>query len=237
MYAEASFEEESTRFRYMILAAAGKLEKGALNFEAGDYELKAYALYFTGLFYCRARYFQKAAERLEECLKFKTPAQVIKSASLLLKSIRTGPLRPPWWKWWLDSEVHGMPKKAGFGIIFLLMLTLLLSHPAVSSLPFVFWPASFMSKIFSFTGAGQVGWAIYGREYIIFILFLLTVLFIPGLKLSKWGNEQLELEMLTPPTPDFEIPSSILEEFTERLEENLFSPEPMEENIQKLVMF
>jgi len=31
MYAESSFEEQSTRFRYTILAAAGKLEKAVLR--------------------------------------------------------------------------------------------------------------------------------------------------------------------------------------------------------------
>jgi hypothetical protein len=50
MYAEASFEEGSTRFRYKILATAGKLEKAFLSLDAGDHELKAYALYFMGFF-------------------------------------------------------------------------------------------------------------------------------------------------------------------------------------------
>jgi len=111
-----SFEEQSTRFRYMILAAAGKLEKAILSLDAEDNELKVYALYFIGLFYCRARHFRKAAERLEECLKlktlkFKTLDEVKKPASLPLKSIRTGPLRPSWWKWWLYAEASGLIKK------------------------------------------------------------------------------------------------------------------------------
>ena len=54
-YAESTSEEQSTRFRYTILAAAGKLEKAVLSLDVEDHELKAYALYFMGLFYCRAR--------------------------------------------------------------------------------------------------------------------------------------------------------------------------------------
>ena len=75
MYAEASFEKNSARFRYMLLAAAGKLEKATICQKSRDNELKAYALYFLGLLYCRVHYFRKAADRLDECLKLKTPAK------------------------------------------------------------------------------------------------------------------------------------------------------------------
>lgn len=237
MYAEASFEEESTRFRYMILAAARKLEKAVLSLDAGDHELKAYAFYFLGIFYCRARHFRKAAERLEECLKLKTPDEVKRPASLLLKSIRAGPLRPSWWKWWLDAETSGLVKKAGFGFIFLLMSSLLLSHPVASSLPIISWPASFINWIFSTPSTEYVSWAVYGNEYLVLILFLLAVLLTPALRFDKGRKEELELEVLAPPAPDFDIPASILDEYTENLEKNLFTPEPMEERIQKLIKF
>lgn len=155
IYAEASFGEESARFRHILLAAAGKLEKANLdhnldlelensksekpkseypelknlkleNLELKDLkginlkledlrsenkELRAYTLYFLGLFYYRTRYFQKATQRLEECVDLKTSTQVEKSAVLLLKNIRAGPLRPAWWEWWLYSEPHGLLKK------------------------------------------------------------------------------------------------------------------------------
>jgi tetratricopeptide (TPR) repeat protein len=237
MYAEASFEEESARFRHTVLAAAGKLEKAVLSLDTEDNELKAYTLYFTGLFYCRARYFRKASEKLEECLRLKNPTVVKKPASLLLRNIRTGPLRPSWWKWWLDAGTDGLIKKAGFGFIFLLIFSLLLSHPAASSLPIISWPASATNQIFSATGTEYISWSLYGREYLIFILLLLAVLLIPEFRIGRWGKEELELEVLTPPAPDFDIPASILDEFTERLEKNLFSPEPMEERIQKLLKF
>ena len=77
-----------------LLAAAGKLEKAVLSLDVGDIELKAYAFYFMGLFYCRARHFRKAAEKLEECLKLKTPDEVKKPASLLPK-YSFGPLDLP----------------------------------------------------------------------------------------------------------------------------------------------
>jgi hypothetical protein len=55
MYAESTSEEQSALFRYIILAVAGKLEKAVLGLDAEYHELKAYALYSMGLFYCRAR--------------------------------------------------------------------------------------------------------------------------------------------------------------------------------------
>ena len=122
MYAEASFEENSARFRYMLLAAAGKLEKAAICQEPEDNELKAYALYFLGLFYCKIRYFRKASERLEECLKLENSRKVKQPATLLLKNIRAGHPASAWWEWWLAPGTYGFIKKAGFGLIFLIDL-------------------------------------------------------------------------------------------------------------------
>jgi len=102
--------------------------------------------------------------------------------------------------------------------IFLLIFSLLLSHPAASYLPIISWPASVINRIFSAAGTQYISWALYGREYLIFILFLLTVLLTPALKFGRWEKEELELEVLTPHAPDFDIQASILDEFMERLE-------------------
>ncbi len=235
MYAEVSFDEGSARFRYMLLAAAGKLEN-AVTCQRDD-ELKAYALYFLGLFYCRARYFRKSAEKLEECMKVKAPDEIRISASILLKKVRAGPLKPAWWEWWLNAKPHSLLKKTGFGVILLLLLSLLLSHPAASPLPLISWPASVVNQIFSFTGAEYISWANYGREYATLILFLLAILVLPEFSAVRQEKRELELEPLSPPPLDFDIPATILEEFTEKLEKDLFSLEPMEESIQKLVNF
>ena len=169
MYAEASFEENSARFRHMILAAAGKLEKAAIRQRSEDNELKAYALYFLGLFYCRARYFQKAADRLDECLRLDPTAEVKKPADLLLKNLRTGPLKPAWWEWWLDARTKRLLKKLSFGLIFLFIFGLLLSHPAASSLPIISWPASYINHLFSLTG--NVSWKISSSRCSISMVF------------------------------------------------------------------
>ncbi|MDY0130863.1 MAG: tetratricopeptide repeat protein, partial [Methanosarcina vacuolata] len=230
MYAEASFEENSAHFRSMLLAAAGKLEKAAIRQRSEDNELKAYALYFLGLFYCRAHYFRKAAYRLDECLRLDPPDEVKKSAHLLLKNLRTGPLKPAWWKWWLDAKTNYLLKKLSFGLIFLFIFGLLLSHPAALSLPIISWPAAYINHLFSLTG--NISWPVYGREYMVFILFLVLILLLPGFRQGRPSEE--ELEPLTPPYPDLDIPESILEEFSEKLERSLFFPEPMEESVRKL---
>ncbi|AKB22669.1 tetratricopeptide repeat protein [Methanosarcina sp. WH1] len=237
MYAETSFEEDSARFRYILLAAAGKLEKAAICREPEDNELKAYALYFLGFFYYKARYFRKASERLEECLKLENSREVKQPAALFLKNIRTGHPGSAWWEWWFASETYGFIKKAGFGLIFLIIFSLLLSHPAASTLPFVSWPASIISQVFYPNGENSALWARYGKEYVVSILILSALLFLPAFRFNRSGREELELETLTPPPLDFDIPSSILEEFKERLEKNLFSPEPMRESMEKLGKF
>ncbi|WP_292373401.1 tetratricopeptide repeat protein, partial [Methanosarcina sp. UBA411] len=233
MCAETSFDENSARFRYTLLAAAGKLEKAAILQRSKDNELKAYALYFLGLFYYRAHYFRKSVDRLDECLRLESPAEVKKPAARLLKNLRTGPFKPAWWEWWLYSKTHGLLKKMGFVLIFLFVFVLLLSHPAALSLPIISWPASYINSIFSLTG--NVSWPIYDREYIIFILFLAFILFLPEFRQVRPNEE--DFEPLTPPYPDLDIPASILEEFGEKLERSLFSPEPMEESVQKLGNF
>lgn len=237
MYAEASFEENSARFRYMLLAAAGKLEKAAICLEPGDNELRAYALYFLGLFYCKVRYFRKASSRLEECLKLENSRQVKQPAALLLKNIRARRLSHAWWEWWLAPGTYGYIKKVGFGLIFLLIFSVLLSHPATSTLPFISWPAAIISHIFYPAGENSILWALYGKEYLISILILSSLLFLPAFRYGSPEKEELELETLTPPPPDFDIPASILEEFTEKLEKSLFSPEPMRESVEKLGKF
>jgi tetratricopeptide (TPR) repeat protein len=237
MYAESSFEEGSARFRYMLLATAGKLEKAAICLEPGDNELRAYALYFLGLFYCKVHYFRKASERLEECVKLENSRKIKQPASLLLKSIRARHLRSAWWEWWLAPGTYDFIKKTGFCLIFFLIFSVLLSHPAASTLPFISWPAAIISQTFYPAGANSVSWALYGKEYVLTILILSSLLVLPGFRLDRMEDEELELETLTPPPPDFDIPVSILEEFTERLEKSLFSPEPMRESIEKLGKF
>lgn len=161
------------------------------------------------------------------------PDEVKKPAVLLLKNLRTGPLNPTWWEWWLDSRTNRLLKKLSFGLIFLFIFSLLLSNPAALSIPIISWPASYINYLFSPTWG--ISWPIYGREYIVFILFLVFILLLPGLRQGKPNKE--ELEPLTPPYPDFDIPASVLEEFGEKLERSLFSPEPMEESVQKLGNF
>lgn len=235
--AESSFDEDSARFRYMLLSAAGKLEKAAICREAGDNELRAYALYFLGLFYCKVHYFRKASERLEECLKLENSRKVKQPATLLLKNIRSRKQKNAWWEWWFAPEAHSFVKKAGLGIILIVMFSILLSHPAASTLPFISWPANVISRIFYPGGENIISWTLYGREYVISILLLLSLLVLPGFRSGSMKDGELELETLTPPAPDFDIPVSVLDEFTEMLEKSLFSPEPMKESIEKLGKF
>ena len=69
-------------------------------------------------------------------------------------------------------------------------------------------------------------------DRMVFILFLVFILLLPGFRQGRPSEE--ELEPLMPPYPDLDIPESILEEFGEKLEKSLFSPEPMEESVSKL---
>ncbi|WP_269850729.1 hypothetical protein [Methanosarcina horonobensis] len=118
-----------------------------------------------------------------------------------------------------------------------LIFSILLSHPAASTLPLISWPAATISQIFYPAGENSSSWALYGKEYLISVLLLSSILVLPGFSSDITEDGELELETLTPPSPDFDIPVSVLEEFTERLEKSLFSPEPMRESIEKLGKF
>ena len=76
LYARAWYSKALALLNLKNQIGSGKnFEKTLEAFDAEDNELKVYVLYFMGLFYCRARHFRKAAERLEKCLKLKTPKE------------------------------------------------------------------------------------------------------------------------------------------------------------------
>ncbi len=256
LYAEVTFDLESVesngevsrgtsrqvsgQYRQMLLSVIRKLEKTALSRESKDSELRAYILYFLGFYYYKIRYLKKAAERLEECLELETPTDIKAPASDLRDHIRSGPLKPAWWEWWLVSGKYCRLKKAGFLITLVFIAILLISNPAVSTLPFISWLAAAVQPVFSqvlSSGAfSAVSWDQYGREYTLIILILLFILLFPGIRLRKPGDEP-EIETHTPPPPEFDVPATLLDEFRERLEKSLLSPELMEDRIGKLEKF
>jgi hypothetical protein len=142
-----------------------------------------------------------------------------------------------WWEWWLAPGAHSFVKKTGLMLILFLISSILLSHPAASTLPILSWPANIVNQTFYPAGENIVSWTLYGKEYVISILLLLSLLVLPGIRAGSVEEGELELETLTPPAPEFDIPASVLDEFTERLEKSLFSPEPMKESIEKLGKF
>ncbi|MGB9927882.1 MAG: tetratricopeptide repeat protein [Methanosarcina sp.] len=205
------------------------------NSKSENKELRACTLYLLGFFYYRARYFQKSAQTLEECVNLKASMYAEKSAAVLLDRIHSGPLRPSWWEWWLYSEPYGLLKKIGFGTIFLFIFSLLLAHPAASTLPLIsgvsFYANQILNQLALITGSGSISWPLYGREYAVFILALFSILLIPEFGPRKRQKEEFQFEMPLLPALNFEVPVSLLDEFTKELQRSLFFPEPMEESI------
>ena len=260
LYAEVTFDLESVepsreasgkasreaskkaggQYRQMLLSVIRKLEKTALSRESKDSELRAYILYFLGFYYYKIRYFKKAVERLEECLELETPTDIKAPASDLRDHIRSSLLKPAWWEWWLVSGKYCRLKKAGFLLTLVFISSLLISHPAVSTLPFISWLVTAVQPVFSqvlSSGAfSTVSWEQYGREYTLIILILIFILLFPGIRLRKPGDEP-EIETHTPPAPEFDVPATLLDEFRERLEKSLLSPELMEYHIGNLEKF
>lgn len=117
----------------------------------------------------------------------------------------------------------------------LFIFSLLLVHPAASTLPLISWVSFYVNQILnqlaSLTGSDLISWPLYGREYLVFILALFIILLIPEFGSGRREKEEFEFESVLPPALNFEIPASVLDEFTEKLQRNLFSPEPMDESI------
>lgn len=113
------------------------LTEAAVEAAREQAEVRQKTMYFLGCAYARSHDFTAALTALTEGIAINPASPVAALARSLLDQVWNTHIKPPWWKWWLQSPVYlgGRLKVALFGVIFLLFVSLLLFflfHPFIS---------------------------------------------------------------------------------------------------------
>jgi tetratricopeptide (TPR) repeat protein len=167
-------------------------------------EIRAYVLYFLGHFYLKSNDIFTAKEKLEECIKLKSKSPIKAPARELLGNIWNYRIKPPWWRWWLNSPLHPWSKRIGFSILLLLILlilALLLLH--------LFIPEWFLSI--------QINLSLYA----FLIVLLIIALLLPNIRHIR--TRDVEVELHSPPPIDPVLSPMTMEEKMKELEKYLDS--------------
>ena len=181
--AEFSLDSEDKKYQEEVATIIRNLEKMddtlSKKQEQGK-EIRAYVLYFLGHFYLKSNDIFTAKEKLEECIKLKSKSPIEAPARELLGNIWNYRIKPPWWRWWLNSPLHRWHKKIGFFMLLLFILfisTLLLLHPFISG-----WFPSL-----------QINWSLY----VFLIVLIIIILVSPSIEHIR--ARDIEVELRSPP--------------------------------------
>jgi hypothetical protein len=171
-----SLDSKGEKYKEEVIVIIRNLERAVLLSKKDEEELKACILYFLGCFYLESEDAFTAKEKLEECIRLKSKSPIETSARELLGNIWNYKIRPPWWRWWLNSPFYHWPKRIGFFILVMFIMfifALLLLHP--------FLPGWF-PRI-------QINWTLYGFLIAILIIILIS----PSIEQIKVRDIEIEL--------------------------------------------
>ncbi len=177
-YLEIEFtlvSKDKKRYQEEIIPIIRNLEKAETLSKKQKHgeEIRLYILYFLGCFYFKIEDFFRAKEKLEECVRLKSKSPIKTYARELLRNIWNYRIRPPLWRWWLNSPLKRWLKIIGFFFLSLFISALLLLHPFIC----VWFPEL------------QVNWTIY----ILLIALLILILTSPCIKHVKARDIEVEL--------------------------------------------
>lgn len=181
----------TSNFEEKILPVIRMLEKvnGLCNNDV-EKDIRAYVLYFLGFLYFKINALYNAKNCLKECIKLKSPKS--NYGEDLLRYIWTYQIKPPFWRWWLDSPIKKGLKRLVFILTIiplLFFLVLLILHPFIPNV-LCFASEDWCSSI-------AIDWNIY-----IFISLVL-IFFIIFPNITRIKTKDFEIEMHAPPTPEF----------------------------------
>jgi len=197
--AEFSLDSENKKYQEEIATIIRNLEKmdDTLSKKQNQgKEIRAYVLYFLGHFYLKSNDIFTAKEKLEECIKLKSKSPIEAPARELLGNIWNYRIRPPWWRWWLNSPLYHWHKKIGFSILLLLISALLLLHP--------FIPGWFPSL--------QINWSLYAFLIVLLIIILVS----PSIEHIR--ARDIEVELRSPPPYESVLSPVVIEEIMKEIE-------------------
>jgi len=192
-----SFDSKSKKYKEEVITIIRNLERAILLSEKYGKEICAYILYFLGCFYFKSGDIFTAKEKLEECIRLKSKSPIETAARELLGNIWNYQIRPPWWRWWLNSPLYRLPKRIGFLILVIFIFVLLLLHPLILGwFPFL-----------------QVNWTLYG----FLITILIIILILPNIARIK--VREIEVVLRSPPPFGPVLSPMVMEEKIKEIEE------------------
>jgi hypothetical protein len=151
-------DSKSKKYKEEIVTIIRNLERAISITEKHGEEMRPYILYFLGCFYLKSEDIFTAKEKFEECIRLKSKSPIETYAREMLGNIWNYQIRPPWWRWWLNSPLYRCYKRIGFFILILLVFALLLLHPFIPGwFPFL-----------------QINWTLYGFLITILIIILIS---------------------------------------------------------------
>jgi len=200
--AEFSLDSKDRKYKEKIATIIRNLEKMNETLSKKQKqrkEIRADVLYFLGHFYLKSNDIFTAKEKLEECVKLKSKSSIKAPAREWLGNIWNYRIRPPWWRWWLNSPLYRWPKRIGFFILLLFILfifALLLLHP--------FIPEWFSSL--------QINWSLY----IFLIVLLIIILLSPNIEHIQ--TKGIEVVLHSPPSIEPVLSPMIMEKIMKGIE-------------------
>jgi tetratricopeptide (TPR) repeat protein len=192
--AEFSSDSEGKEYQEKILSIIRELDR-AQEIAAGTErdEMRACALYFLGYFYYKGKDIFTAKEKLQQCIEIESSVKA--SAREMLNYIWDYEIRPPWWRWWLDSPTYGWTTRLIFGVLMGLILVL-------------FWLPALKVKWFVSDQAREMKSLLY-ILYISFVALLVIIVMFPRIESIK--AKEIEIELRTPPPFEFILSPAIME--------------------------
>ena len=208
--AEFSLKSKDEKYQEEIASIVRSMERADKLSKKYGKGIRPYILYFLGYFYYKSKDIFTAKEKLKECVKecttLKSVSPIAASARELLNNIWNYQIRPPWWRWWLDSPLDSKRRKAIFVIISLFIFALLMLHPFIP----LWFPSVYVS------------WPVY----VLLGIFLMLVLTSPSIERIR-AREIVEVEIYSPPPSELVLSPAIMEQKLEEIEKYL-EPELLE---------
>ena len=192
--AEFSSDSEGEKYQEKVISIIRELER-AQEIATGTEreEIRACALYFLGYFYYKSKDIFAAKEKLQQCIEIESSVKA--SAREMLNYIWDYEIRPPWWRWWLDSPTYGWTTRLIFGVLMGLILVL-------------FWLPALKAKWFVSDQAREMK-SLVCILYISFVALLVLILMLP--KIESIKAKEIEIELRTPPPFEFVLSPAIME--------------------------
>ncbi|CAD6494858.1 MAG: hypothetical protein LAKADJCE_00976 [Candidatus Argoarchaeum ethanivorans] len=194
---EFSLGSKGEKYQEEVISIIRSLEKVDKLSKKHGKGIRPYVLYFLGCFYFKSKDIFAAKEKLEECIRLKSKSSIETSARELLGNIWNYQIRPPWWRWWLNSPFYRWHKRIGFIILSLSIFALLLLHPFISG----WFPPL------------QINWSLY----VFLIALLVAILISPNIE--RIGARDIEVSLHSPPPLKHVLSPLVMEEGIKELEE------------------